>query len=70
LLLPERTSQALVQGLDYLLSHYPDRAATRRHAEQFSWSATTAGQMRLFERVLSDNAESNFDARRLRTPAI
>ena len=69
-LLPERSAPALVRGLNNLFTHYPDRTATRRHAEQFSWSATTAGQLHLFERVLSAATESDLNVRHIRTPAV
>jgi glycosyltransferase involved in cell wall biosynthesis len=52
-LVRERTLEALARGIDYLFSNYPDRADTRRHAEQFSWAATTKGQIDLFSKVLA-----------------
>jgi glycosyltransferase involved in cell wall biosynthesis len=52
-LVRERTLEALARGIDYLSSNYPDRADTRRHAEQFSWAATTKGQIDLFSKVLA-----------------
>jgi teichuronic acid biosynthesis glycosyltransferase TuaC len=48
----ERTSEALAQGIFYLLRSPPARSATRRYAEQFSWEATTQGQIALFESVI------------------
>lgn len=48
----ERTPTALAQGVSALLARIPDRSATRRYAEQFSWDATTIGQKDLFARVL------------------
>ena len=51
-LMRERTPSALADAVKDLLAHYPDRAATRRYAEQFSWDATTQGQLALFERVV------------------
>jgi glycosyltransferase involved in cell wall biosynthesis len=53
ILIKERSPESLAQAVRQLLSNYPDRAATRRHAEQFSWGATTSGQLQLFERVLA-----------------
>ncbi|MCK0510740.1 glycosyltransferase [Aromatoleum buckelii] len=50
-LVPERTVAALQAGLEALLSAPPDRAATRRYAEGFDWSATTAAQIEMFERL-------------------
>jgi glycosyltransferase involved in cell wall biosynthesis len=53
LLMAERTPQALARAVHSLFERYPDHAATRRYAEQFSWTATTTGQLKLFERILS-----------------
>lgn len=53
MLMTERTPQALVEAVRRLFAHAPDRAATRRYSEQFSWAATTAGQLQLFARILS-----------------
>ncbi|MES2263038.1 MAG: glycosyltransferase family 4 protein [Pseudomonadota bacterium] len=52
LLMPERTPQALAASVQQLRADYPDRAATRRYAERFSWDATTQGQIDLFQRML------------------
>ncbi|HET7763742.1 MAG TPA: glycosyltransferase family 4 protein [Burkholderiales bacterium] len=51
-LMAERTPEAVVEGVRRLFARRPDRAATRRYAEQFSWEETTRGQLRLFERVI------------------
>jgi glycosyltransferase involved in cell wall biosynthesis len=51
-LMAERTPEAVVEGVRRLFARRPDRAATRRYAEQFSWEETTRGQLRLFERVV------------------
>ena len=55
-LMAERTPEALADAVRRLFEHYPDRGATRRYAEQFSWDATTAGQLELFSRILSTGA--------------
>lgn len=52
LLVGERTPHALVEAVHALFTHYPDHLATRRYAEQFSWAATTAGQLDLFNDLL------------------
>lgn len=52
-LMRERTADALVDACHELFERYPGRAATRRHAEQFSWENTTRGQLELFDRILS-----------------
>lgn len=51
-LMQERTPQALAAAVGHLFANYPERAATRRYAERFSWDETTHGQFQLFERVL------------------
>lgn len=51
-LLSERTPAAIAAAVKELFRHPPDRASTRRYAEQFSWDATTQGQIRLFSEVL------------------
>ena len=43
---------ALADAIHGLLKNPPERAETRRHAEQFSWDETTRGQLALFERVV------------------
>lgn len=54
LLAAERTPDAFAQGARQLLENYPDRAATRRYAEQFSWDDTTEGQLKLFEALATE----------------
>jgi glycosyltransferase involved in cell wall biosynthesis len=51
-LMRERTPQGVADAVTALRAHYPDRAATRRYAEGFSWDDTTAGQLRVFDAVL------------------
>ena len=51
-MMAERTPEALADAVRRLFEHYPDRGATRRYAEGFSWAETTAGQLRLFSRIL------------------
>jgi teichuronic acid biosynthesis glycosyltransferase TuaC len=52
LLIEQRSAAAIANAVQALRALAPDRAATRRYAEQFSWAATTTGQMNLFERIL------------------
>jgi teichuronic acid biosynthesis glycosyltransferase TuaC len=47
-LMEERSAQGVADAVNTLRASYPERAATRRYAEGFSWDATTAGQLRLF----------------------
>lgn len=70
LLVRERTPRAVAEAVRQLFSHYPDRRATRRHAEQFKWAPTTSGQLRLFERILAGNPQPDVHVRHLRTPAV
>jgi len=60
-LMRERSYQGVADAVNALRTNYPDRAATRRYAERFSWDDTTDGQLRLFGEVL---------ARRAGTPAL
>jgi glycosyltransferase involved in cell wall biosynthesis len=52
-LMAERTPRGVADAVNALRANYPDRAATRRYAERFSWDDTTAGQLALFESVLA-----------------
>ncbi len=52
LLLEQRSAGAIAKAVRALRTPGPDREATRRYAEQFSWAATTTGQLDLFERIL------------------
>lgn len=51
-LMNERTPQGVAEGVNRLRANYPDRAATRRYAERFSWDDTTAGQLAIFQSIL------------------
>ncbi len=53
LLMEQRTPAGLAASVRALRANYPDRAATRRYAERFSWDDTTAGQLALFRNVLA-----------------
>lgn len=57
-LLGERSPAGIVAAVNQLFRNPPDRAATRRYAERFSWDATTQGQIELFAEVL---ARASFD---------
>ena len=52
-LMAERTPEAVAEAVQRLLARNPDRGATRRYAEKFSWEETTRGQLRLFEHVVT-----------------
>jgi len=51
-LMAERTPEAVAEAVRRLFVRYPDRGATRRYAEKFSWDETTRGQLQLFERLV------------------
>jgi len=55
-LVAERAPGALADAVRGLFARNPDRGATRRYAEGFGWGATTAGQLELFDRILSTGA--------------
>jgi len=52
ILIGERTAEAIAAGVRELFSSYPDHAATRQFAENFSWDETTAGLEKLFASVI------------------
>jgi teichuronic acid biosynthesis glycosyltransferase TuaC len=58
MLMSERTPAALAKAVTMLRASYPDRAATRRYAEKFSWADTTSGQLQLFRRIIEKNRGS------------
>ena len=51
-LMLERSAMGVAEGVRMLFRALPDRAATRRYAEMFSWDDTTRGQIELFTEVL------------------
>jgi glycosyltransferase involved in cell wall biosynthesis len=51
-LMAARTPEDLAEAVNALFQDAPDRAATRAFAEKFSWNETSAGQIRLFEKIL------------------
>jgi teichuronic acid biosynthesis glycosyltransferase TuaC len=57
-LLRERSESGIAEAIGMLRENYPDRAATRRYAERFSWEDTTAGQLRLFNAILKREPEA------------
>jgi glycosyltransferase involved in cell wall biosynthesis len=57
-LMAERSAAGVVAGVARLRSAIPNRAATRAYAENFSWHATTQGQLDLFESILAARRNS------------
>jgi glycosyltransferase involved in cell wall biosynthesis len=60
ILMRERSADGIAAGVRSLFASPPHRSATRRHAEQYSWDATTHGQLEMFNKII---------AQRHRTPA-
>jgi teichuronic acid biosynthesis glycosyltransferase TuaC len=52
-LMPELSAAGVAAGVTTLFASPPSRDATRRFAERYSWDETTAGQIQLFEEILS-----------------
>jgi glycosyltransferase involved in cell wall biosynthesis len=52
-LMPERTPDGIVAGVDALRARMPARTATRGYAEKFGWEPTTEGQLRLFRQIVA-----------------
>jgi DNA-binding transcriptional LysR family regulator len=48
----DRTPEAIALAISDLFAHPPKREATRAYAEEFSWDATTKGQLNLFNAAL------------------
>ncbi len=51
-LIDERSAVGIRDGIRKLQNVYPDRSATRRYAEQFSWVETSCAQRKLFLDVI------------------
>jgi glycosyltransferase involved in cell wall biosynthesis len=51
-LMPSRTAAGVAEGVRTLFAQLPDRARTRAVAENYSWDATTKGQIDLFRTIL------------------
>jgi teichuronic acid biosynthesis glycosyltransferase TuaC len=51
-LMQERTATGIAMAIRALRAKYPERTATRRYAERFSWDETTAGQVKLFRSII------------------
>jgi teichuronic acid biosynthesis glycosyltransferase TuaC len=53
-LVDERSGPAFAAALRRQLQSLPDRAATRRYAERFSWDETTQGQIEVFAKAIAE----------------
>lgn len=57
--LVERNVSSIAEGITTLYTHLPDRQATRRHAEQFSWEDTSHLLHQIFTRIVNaDTADA------------
>ena len=54
---PENTADHFAEAVRHLYGRHQSRAETRAYAEHFSWDATSAGQIRLFRRILADRSD-------------
>jgi glycosyltransferase involved in cell wall biosynthesis len=52
-LIAERSADGVATAVKRLFQQLPDRAATRRYAEGFSWDQTSEGQVQLFGEILA-----------------
>ncbi len=57
-LVEQRTPEAIADAVGKTLASMPDRVKTRAFAEEFSWDATTEGQLRLFSSCLNKGREA------------
>jgi glycosyltransferase involved in cell wall biosynthesis len=55
-LMPALSAEGVVAGVNALFTALPSRDTTRRFAERYSWDETTAGQIQIFEEILSGRA--------------
>jgi len=61
-LIPSRDAASIAASIETLFEMCPDRAATRRYAEKFSWDETSEGQLALFRGVLEGASSSSASA--------
>lgn len=52
--LVERNADAIATGINAVLNNLPEREATRRYAEQFSWDETCRGLYELFSNLIKN----------------
>jgi glycosyltransferase involved in cell wall biosynthesis len=53
-LMADRTPEGLADAVRLLRAEAPERQATRRYAERFSWDDTTRGQIDLFRNIMME----------------
>ena len=57
-LIADRDASSIASAVRDLFAAYPDRLATRRYAERFSWDTTTVDHLALVDGILSCQASS------------
>ena len=53
LIVGRNTPEGFADGVRALWANPPDRAAVRAYAEEFSWDATSAGQITVFNQAIA-----------------
>lgn len=59
LLIDRRDSSCIAAGVKQVLAASPDRSATRRQAQPFSWESATAAQEALFDSVVRESRRTD-----------
>jgi glycosyltransferase involved in cell wall biosynthesis len=57
-LMNERTETGIAEAVDRLFRALPTREATRAYAEDFSWDATSRGQLEIFRSIVKNTASA------------
>lgn len=57
-IISERTPEAIAAGCRALFDDYPDRAATREHAKQFTWARTARDHLAIVHDILEGTQRS------------
>jgi teichuronic acid biosynthesis glycosyltransferase TuaC len=58
-LMASRSAEGVADAVGVLFADLPERRATRAYAEKFSWDATSEGQRKLFEDILSARGQTD-----------
>lgn len=62
--LVERSVASIANGVKTLLAALPERQATRRYAEQFTWQQTSTGQYEIFAQIVQSGTSSPLNTNR------
>ncbi|WP_435571823.1 glycosyltransferase family 4 protein [Massilia sp. LXY-6] len=63
-LLGERSANGVAAAVQALRADYPDRTATRKYAEQFSWQATAEAKLSLFSLAIHASPDNHVQLER------